>query len=141
MKKSIEYSSQRIMQIQQTRPRTKSMSRTSSISSIGKIFQQQTSSNYNRARSVSPSKQLKKSKSSQLYHQHPSFLKNGHNNDSNQSSTTIVSWSSNSTTASFQSKNNTTISSIESKSSSCSSTCLTAEEEDELAKYLKVQAV
>lgn len=75
-----------------TRTRTKSISRTSSISSLGKIFQQQ---NSNRARSVSPSKQLKKSRSSQLY----PFMKN---NETNLSSTTITSWSS--STTSFQSQ-------------------------------------
>ncbi|KAL7308153.1 hypothetical protein PS15m_012042 [Mucor circinelloides] len=83
LKKSRDYAAQTIVKIQQniqsqlmqqsnhhlSRSRTNSLSRrTSSISSLGKLFH---SSNGNRSRSVSPSKMIKKSKSASYQQQAP----------------------------------------------------------------------
>lgn len=80
LKKSTDYSAQTIVKIQQSiqsqllqqsthqlsRSRTKSISRTSSIPSLGKLFH---SSNSSRSRSVSPSKMIKKSKATSYQQQ------------------------------------------------------------------------
>ncbi|KAI8327950.1 hypothetical protein BD560DRAFT_494439 [Blakeslea trispora] len=92
LKQSNEYITQTVIKIQhstfgsssQQRSRSRSISRTSSIPSIGKLFQ--SSSSTNRSRSVSPSKMLKKSRSTT------------YSNSGNRVSTHYASWNGVSTT-------------------------------------------
>lgn len=130
LKKSRDYSAQTIVKIQQSiqsqlmqqsthhlsRSRTNSLSRrTSSISSLGKLFH---SSSGSRSRSVSPSKMIKKSKSASYQQQNP------HQQQQQQQQPSIAripvhhSWSGSSSSGCYKNENYSQVSSVTTLASS-----------------------